>query len=400
MNTILELRAKRAQTWEAAKAFLDSKRAGDGLLSAEDVTTYEKMESDVVNLGREIDRLERQAALDTELARPVNEPLTGKPGATGAQEKKGRASDDYRASFWRAMKNKSVGHEVFNALQIGADSEGGFLVPDEFERSLIQALADQNIFRQIAKVIQTTSGDRKIPVVASHGAASWVDEEGAIPEGDDAFGQISIGAYKLASLIKVSEELLGDAAFNVESYIADEFARRIGAKEEEAFCVGDGNGKPTGIFAATGGAELGITSASATAITLDEVLDLFYSVRAPYRRNAAFVMNDSTVKALRKLKDSSGAYLWQPSVVAGEPDTLIARPVYTTAYAPAIAANAKVLAFGDFSFYWIADRQTRAFKRLNELYAATAQVGFLGSQRVDGKLLLGEAIKILRMKSA
>jgi len=399
MSKILELREKRAKAWDAAKAFLDSKRGADGLLSAEDVAVYEKMEADVVNLGKEIDRLERQQALDAELNKPVNTPITGKPGQPNPENKTGRASDEYKRAFWNAMRSKAAGYEVLNALQVGTDSEGGYLVPDEFERTLVEALEEENIFRTMAKIIQTASGDRKIPVVASKGTASWVDEEGAIPESDDAFGQVSIGAYKLATMIKVSEELLNDSVFNLESYIAREFARRIGAKEEESFFTGDGTGKPTGIFNATGGAELGVTAASATAITVDEIMDLFYSLKSPYRKNAVFVMNDSTVKAIRKLKDGNGQYLWQPSITAGQPDTILNRPVKTSAYVPAIAAGAKTIAFGDFGYYWIADRQGRSFQRLNELYAATGQVGFKATQRVDGKLGLPEAIKVLQMKA-
>ena len=398
MNKILELREKRAKAWEAAKAFLDTKRGTDGLMSAEDVAVYEKMEADVVNLGKEIDRLERQQSIENELSKPVNAPLTDKPLVPSLETKKGRASDEYKSAFWNVMRNKNS-FEIRNALEVGTDSEGGYLVPDEFERTLIEALLEENIFRGIAKVITTSSGDRKIPVVATKGTASWVDEEGEIPESDDAFGQVSIGAYKLATMIKVSEELLNDSVFNLESYIAREFARRIGAKEEEAFFIGDGTGKPTGIFHSTGGAQLGITAASATAVTVDEVMDLFYSLKSPYRKNAIFVMNDSTVKAIRKLKDGNGQYIWQPSLTAGQPDTILNRPVKTSAYVPAIASAAKTIAFGDFGYYWVADRQGRAFKRLNELFAATGQVGFMATQRVDGKLILAEAIKVLQQKA-
>jgi HK97 family phage major capsid protein len=397
MSKILELREKRAQAWETAKAFLDSKRGSDGLISAEDTAVYEKMEADVVNLGREIDRLERQQAMDLELGKPLNSPILAKPSVNGGQ-KTGRASDEYSKAFWKTMRSKNS-FEVQNALQIGTDSEGGYLVPDEFERTLIEALQEENIFRQLANIITTSSGDRKIPVVASKGTASWVDEEGAIPESDDTFGQVSIGAYKLATMIKVSEELLNDSVFNLEQYIAKEFARRIGAKEEEAFFVGDGSGKPTGILNATGGAELGVTAASATAVTVDEVMDLFYSLKSPYRKNAVFVMNDATVKAIRKLKDGNGQYLWQPSITSGQPDTILNRPVKTSTYVPTIASAKKTIAFGDFGYYWVADRQGRSFQRLNELYAATGQVGFKATQRVDGKLILAEAIKVLQMKA-
>ncbi len=397
MSKVLELREKRAKVWEQTKAFLDSKRGEDGILSAEDTSTYEKMETEVVNLGKEIDRLERQQAIDLELSKPVNQPITSKP--TGVEgQKTGRATDDYRESFWKVMRNKS-NYDVKNALQVGTDSEGGYLAPDEFERTLIQSLEEENIFRSLAKVITTSSGDRKIPVVASKGTASWVDEEGLIPESDDSFGQVSIGAYKLATMIKVSEELLNDSVFNLESYISKEFDRRIGAREEEAFFVGDGTGKPTGIFNATGGAELGVTATSATAVSVDEIMDLFYSLKSPYRKKAVFVMNDATVKLLRKLKDGSGQYLWQPSVQAGQPDTILNRPVKTSAYVPTVAAGAKSIAFGDFGYYWVADRQGRSFQRLNELYAATGQVGFKATQRVDGKLILPEAIKVLQQKA-
>lgn len=399
MSKILELREKRAKAWDTAKAFLDTKRGNDGLICAEDTTTYEKMETDVVNLGKEIDRLDRQQTLDLELAKPVNTPLTNKPTATaGSESKSGRAADEYKNAFWKTMRNKNS-YDLQNALQIGTDSEGGYLVPDEFESILIESLQEENIFRQLAKVITTSSGDKKIPVVASKGTASWVEEEGPIPESDDSFGQVSIGAYKLATMIKVSEELLNDSVFNLESYIAKEFARRIGAKEEEAFFIGDGTGKPTGIFNATGGATLGITAASATAITIDEVMDLYYSLKSPYRKNAVFVMNDATVKAIRKLKDGNGQYIWQPAITLGQPDTILNRPIKTSAYVPTIEAAAKSIAFGDFSYFWVADRQGRSFQRLNELFAATGQVGFKATQRVDGKLILAEAIKVLQMKA-
>ena len=201
MNKILELREKRAKLWDSTKAFLDSRRSENGLLSAEDTTTYEKMETDVVNLGKEIDRLERQAVLDLELAKPTSAAITHRPEQYQETEKIGRASNEYKSAFWKAMKNKNS-FEVQNALQVGTDSEGGYLVPDEFEQTLIEALVEENMFRQLAKVVTTSSGDKKIPVVAAKGTASWVDEEGVIPESDDTFGQVSIGAYKLATMIK------------------------------------------------------------------------------------------------------------------------------------------------------------------------------------------------------
>ena len=394
--TIIELREKRAKTWSAMETFLDSHRNEKGVLNMEDDVMYSKMEKDLDDLTNEIKRLERKDMIESELNKPVSNPITAKPMTSDKEdEKTGRASNAYKKSFWNVMRNKHSNTQILNALQEGTDSEGGFLVPDEFEHTLIESLEEENIFRKLAHVITTSTGDRKIPVVASKGSASWVDEEGTINDSDDAFTQVSIGAYKLGTLIKVSNELLNDSVFNLEAYISKEFGRRIGTKEEDAFFNGNGVGKPVGIFNATGGAQTGITTASAAEIKADAIIDLFYSLKASYRKKAVWIVNDSTIKAIRKLKDANGNYLWQPALTSGTPDTLLGRPVYTSSYVPTIAAGAKTIAFGDFSYYWIADRQGRNFKKLSELYAATDQTGFVATQRVDGKLILPEAIKVL-----
>lgn len=404
MNKINELRAQRAKTWESAKAFLDSHRNEKGILSAEDTAAYEAMEQEIVDLGHEIERQERVDAMEREMAMPVNAPITVKPENAKMDKKVGRASDEYKKNFWDAMRSKNPDRAVVNALQVGTDSEGGYLVPDEFERTLVDGLQENNIFRTLAHVIQTTSGDRKIPVVASHGSASWVDEEGAYKESDDAFTQITIGAYKLGTMIKVSEELLNDSIFDIQSYLATEFARRIGNAEEEAFITGNGVGKPLGVLADKKegkdvGAQIGVAAKAEDAFTADELIDLYHSLAVPYRGKAVWMLNDSTVQYIRKLKDNNGQYLWQPGLVAGAPDTILGRPVKVSRYMPSIGAGNKAVAFGDFSYYWIADRQGRSFRRLDELFAVNGQVGFRGSQRVDGKLILPEAIKVLQLKS-
>ena len=397
MNQILALREKRANLWNETKAFLESHRDEDGTVSAEDNATYEKMEADVVALGKEIDRLERQAAIDREMDQPTAAPLVSRPVAPTAQ-KQGRASDEYKTAFWGMIRNRVATPGVMNALQIGTDSEGGYLVPDEYERTLVQGLEEENVLRSLCTVIQTSSGDRKIPLVASHGTASWVDEEATIPDSDDVFGQISIGAHKVATMIKVSDELLQDSVFNIESYIASEFARRIGAAEEEAFITGNGTGKPTGLLHATNGAGIGVTTNGNTP-TADEIFDLIHSIKSVYRKKAVFLLNDSTLKVLRKLKDGQGQYLWQPGLKEGQPDTLLNYRLVTSPFMPEIDSGNKVILFGNFKSYWIADRQGRSFQRLNELYAATGQVGFRATQRVDGRLVLAEAMKCLAVKA-
>ena len=397
--TINELRTKRATAWDAAKAFLDSHRNDKGVLSAEDDATYSRMESEITDLGKEISRMERLEAMDKEMSRATSTPLTAKPEAPKAETKSGRASDAYKDAFWNHARKRDS-YEIRNALQVGTDTEGGYLVPDTFEKKLITTLEEENVIRKHAHVFTTSSGSHKIPVVSTRGTAAWVDEEGQIPESDDAFGQQLIGAHKISTLIKVSEELLNDSAFDLENYFATEFARRIGNAEEAAFLTGNGSGKPTGILADIGGAEIGVTAASETAITADEIIDLFYSLKSPYRKKAIWVLNDRTIKAIRKLKDSNGQYLWQPALHEGEYDTILGKRIYTSPFAPEIGAGAKTIAFGDFSYYWIGDRQGIAFKRLNERYAETGQVGFLASKRVDAKLVLPEAIKVLQQKGS
>ncbi len=394
--TILELREKRATAWEAARAFLDSHRNKDGVLSVEDDATYTKMEEDISVLGKEIARMERAEALDNEMNSPINKPITAKPEKAKVDTKTGRASDAYKKAFWDVTRKKEVTPEMKNTLNEGSDTEGGYLVPDEFENKLVTGLKENTVIRAHAHVITTSGGLHKIPVVASHGSASWIDEEGAYTESDETFGQVQLDAHKVGTIIKVSEELLNDSAFDLENYIAEEFTRRIGDKEEEAFLTGNGTGKPTGILNATGGGQVGVTTASATAITADELIDLYYSLKAPYRKKAIWVLNDTTIKAIRKLKDSNGNYLLQPALKDGEVSTILGRPYFTSAYAPEIAAGAKTILFGDLSYYWIGDRQGISFKRLNERYADNGQIGFLAFKRLDGKTVLPEAIKVLQ----
>ena len=392
--TIVEMREKRAKLWATMEGFLDTHRNGNGVLSADDDATYTNMEKDLNDLTNEIRRMERRDAIEAELSKPVGTPITEKPQNAPA-EKQGRASSAYKEDFGRHLRGKTLLH---NVLSEGTDADGGYLVPEEFERQIITTLDEANVIRSLAKVI-TTQSERKIPVASSHTVAQWTAENGAYQESNPTFGQKQIDAFKLTDLIRVSQELLQDSAFDLESYIAAEFARAFGIAEEQAFCVGTGSGQPTGIFTANGGT-LGVTAAATNAITVDEVISLVYALKSPYRRNAKFLMNDATVSLLRKLKDGNGAYLWQPSVQAGQPDRLLGYEIYTSPYVPTVEAGAFTIAFGDFKNYWIADRAGRTVQRLNELYATNGQVGYVATERVDGKVILAEGIQLLKMKAS
>ena len=391
MNKILAMREKRGQLWEQTKAFLEAHTDQDGKLSAEDAAAYDRMEQEVVDLGKDIERLERQANIDAELAQPKAQPLTNQPGKAGLETKTGRASDEYRKAMLQALRTNF--RQVSNVLQEGVDTNGGYLVPEEYDRRLIDVLNEENIMRGLATTI-TTSGEHKINLAATKPAASWIEEGGALTFGDATFDQILMDAYKLHVAIKITEELLYDNAFGLESYIIDQFGKAIGNAEEDAFLNGDGKHKPTGLFTS---AKVGVTTSTAN-ISADDMINLVYSLKRPYRKNASFITNDQTLSALRKLKDNNNAYIWQPSYQAGEPDRLLGYTLHTSAYVPTIAAGKSVIAFGDYSYYNIGDRGTRSLQELKELFAGNGMIGYVMKERVDGKLVLPEAVQLLQMK--
>jgi HK97 family phage major capsid protein len=303
------------------------------------------------------------------------------------------SSDSYKNGFdnYTRVGKSSLSGDVLNALQVGTNSEGGYIVPEEFDTMLVEYLQDINELRGLVNVISTAS-DRHIPVETSLGVATWTAEEAAYTESDAAFDRVTLEAHKLGTIIKVSEELLADAFFDVQSYLARNFAKRFGIAEESAFVNGDNSGKPNGIVAGSGE---GVTAAGAAAITADELIDLYHSVPRMYRRNGTWLTADATVKMIRKLKDGDNQYLWQPGLQAGQPDMILGHRLVTSTAMPAATTGNKSLVFGDMSGYTIADRQGTVVQRLNELYAANGQVGFRGYRRMDGETVDATGIKHL-----
>lgn len=389
---ILELYEKRAKAWEAAKAFLDSHTDKDGKLSEEDAAAYDKMEKEVMDYTKSIERLQRQEALDNKLYQPTTSPVKNNPSKP--KGKGGfRATDEYKSSMLTALRTNF--RQVSDVLEEGNDANGGYLVPEEYDRRLIDVLDEENIMRSLGTTI-TTSGEHKINIAATKPAAAWIEEGAAIQFSDATFGQKLLDAHKLHVAIKITDELLYDNAFNLENYIITQFGKALANAEEDAFLNGDGTGKPKGLFQ---DAEVGVTT-SAASITSDNIIELVYSLKRPYRKNASFIMNDQTIAALRKLKDNNNNYIWQPSYQAGEPDRLLGYTLHTSAFAPKQAAGAKAIAFGDFSYYNIGDRGVRSLQELKELFAGNGMVGYLMKERVDGLLVLPEAVKCLQIKAS
>ena len=389
---VQDLIAKRARAWEAAKSFLEAHRGENGVLSAEDGETYDRMEKEITDLTKEIDRLNRQAAIEAQLNQPTSAPLSNMPTSTGEKVKKGRASDQYAKDMLTAMRTNF--HQVSDILQEGVDADGGYLVPEEWDNRLIDVLNEENIMRGLATHI-TTSGEHKINIAGAKPTAAWIEEGGALQFTDAKFGQKIMDAHKLHVAVKVTEELLYDSMFDLASYITTQFGIAIANAEEDAFLNGDGKGKPTGLFDETNGGTVAKTL-TGTKLGTDDVLDLVYALKRPYRKKASFIMNDQTLAALRKLKDNNGAYIWQPSYQAGEPDRLLGYAVHTSAFAPELAAGKPVMAFGDYSYYNIGDRGSRSMQELRELFAGNGMIGYVAKERVDGLLVLPEAVQILK----
>ncbi len=387
--TIAKMLKKRKDTVDAAIKFAESRKTDKGTLTDEDYETYQKMEKEIEDMSREILRMQRVEDLKNEFEKPINTPIVSKPAInTKEKEISFRARDEYKTAMIGALRSNF--RNVSNVLQEGVDADGGYLVPEEYDSRLIDVLEEENIMRVLGTKI-VTSGQHKINVAATKPAASWIEEGKPLTFGETTFDQIYLDAFKLHVAIKVTEELLYDNAFGLENYIVTQFGKALSNAEEDAFLNGDGKNKPTGIFAAAGG---GTVADTVTKITSDVMINLVYALKRPYRKNARFIMNDKTLVSLRTLKDNNGAYIWQPNYQSGEPDRILGYEVYTSACAPTDA-----IAFGDYSYYNIGDRGTRSFAELKELFAGNGMVGFVAKERVDGKLVLPEAVQILKIGS-
>lgn len=388
INDILN---KRGQVVAQMQAVLNVAESENRDLSGEESAKYDAMDADQAALKIRAERMQNAAKIEAELGQRQSTPHR----ATLQNESRleGLKSASYKDGFNAYVRTGKAGlsHDILNALQIGTDSEGGYVVPTEFDTNLVESLQDINEIRSLVNVISTGS-DRNIPTESSLGTATWTAEEATIAESAPAFGQVVMGSHKLVALVKVSEELLEDAFFDIFAYLGRNFGKRFGIAEESAFVNGDGSGKPTGIVVGSG---LGVTAAGVAAITADELIDLYHSLGRPYRGNATFMMNDATVKMIRKLKDSNGVALWQPGLQAGQPDMLLGRPLVTSSAMPVATTGLKSVVFGDLSCYTVVDRTGSVMQRLNELYAVTGQVGFRMRKRTEGKVTDAAGIKHL-----
>jgi HK97 family phage major capsid protein len=388
MSQLDEMRLKRGQVVDQMKNLINA-NPGDKW-TPEVEASYQKMDADQISIKNEIGRTEKQTKLDADL----DSVIVNVARSTG-DVKKGVKSPEYKNAFMNLMRvgKGNVGHDVLNALQVGAATEGGNIVPTELDAVIVEYLQDFNEFRGIVNVDESGT-DREIPLETSLGAAAWTAEEAEYNESDAAFGKASLGAHKLTRIIKVSEELVQDSVFDLMSYLGRNFGKAFGLAEEAAIVAGNNSGKPNGFNTAAG---TGVTVAGATSITALELIDFFHSVTGPYRKRATFVMADTTAAAIRKLVDGNGQFIWQPGLQAGQPDILLGKPVVTSESMPAMTSGLDAISFGDLSAYTVMDRGARQIQVLNELYAGTGQVGYRMFARMDGDLIDTNAVKNLTM---
>ena len=302
-----------------------------------------------------------------------------------------KKAEAYNTAFWETMHTGMPQ----NALKEGGDGSGGYLVPDTYDDRLVQALKQKNVLRQIATVIPTTQ-KLTIPVSLGGENASWMPENEPYTFCEAEFGEIEIDAYKLGSSILVSDELLEDCGVDLKKYIEEAFAHRIGNAEESAFIRGDGNGKPLGIIHQ---ASIGKVTDEKGKISADDLVDMEFSLAEPYRKNAVWVMSNDAYCRLGQLRHYRGNPIWSNGLEEEMHMKLFGYPVYICNHMDDVTPGSIPVMFGDFSYYWIGDRGKRVIKRLVERFADRGQVAFITTERVDAKLILPEAVKMLKVKS-
>lgn len=393
---VKRLQERRANVWEQAKSLADKAAEENRAFSGEEQSTWDTLNAEMDALDKRAQAIlaGEQRAKDTEdaLARLNGQPdvrdreqqqqtgvvselrdmLAGKPGAP------------------RAIEVKPSGPINYRTLSKLTAAAGANAVQTSFYNELLQNLIEVSAVLQAGvRVLNTSSGETiQVPKTTSHSTAAIVAEAASIGVSDPAFGQASLGAYKYGVMVQLSRELVDDATVDLQGYLAMETGRALGNAFGAHLIAGTGTGQPRGILV---DASLGVTTPTGVAgvPTADNLIDLYYSVIAPYRNSpsAAYLMKDTTLGSLRKVKDTTGQYIFQPSLTVGTPDSLLGKPIYTDPYMPATAVNAKSVVFGDFSRYFVRMAGGIRFERSDE-YAFNADlITFRALLRGDGALM-------------
>lgn len=404
-----DLIAKRARIWGEMQALYT--RSQEEALSAEDAEQYDRLEGELDDLGEQIKRAERHQQRSEEFA-TVNTETRVLPSGDRVVTRSVRpeATPEYRSAFMTYMRlgrseltadERSIlrhGYAVDDAEerattpQTVTTSAGGYLIPSEFQAELIRAMKAFGAIRENATVFETDSGSQiAIPTVddtSNKGRLISINTQ--VTTSDVSFGQTLFDAYKYSSdQVLVPIELMEDSAFDMDGLVNSILAERLGRITEEHYTTGDGSGKPKGIVAASAQGTQG-TTGQTTSIIVDDLVDLYHSLDPAYRAGASWMMNDATVKAIRKLKtgvSGDNTFIWQAGLTAGAPDTILGHPVVVSPEMPVMAASAKAILFGNLKRFRIRDVRGIRIVRMDERYADYDQVGFVSFLRTDSDLV-------------
>lgn len=413
-DDILALKEQRASLH---KEMLDKFAVAEGdnrEFTAEEAAEYDKLEGEfrsVTDRWQKAEELynqqkEVQRALETPIEFRVADgddvPLTFSEYRSKTAPERAQDTPEYRAAYWHYMsagKLTDLDIEEHRVLSKASAGAGLNLVPTSFRDQIINILRFTGPINQLAQLIETDSGETlQVPSVSAHGVATWTAENAAYTASDETFGQVSLNAFKAGRTVIVSEELLADAAFGLDGYLAQELGESIGVLEETAFTTGDGSGKPMGIANASSGVSVSqAATGNVTAANYIALVTHIWSLPAQYRRNASFIVSDTAARNFYLMVDSQNRPLWQVSLANSGADTFLGYPIYSSPDLAAMAASAKWGIFGDINRGY-AIRRVNGFslQRQTELYSNNGQVGFRGFERVDGRVINADAMRVLQ----
>ena len=300
------------------------------------------------------------------------------------------AQPEYDVQFWAYARNNPGKQDFLN--QGYGSSVGAYDMPNSSSGRLDKAIEQENLFRTLGTFIRANAHSYRIFAKDCNDLAMFVPENSEIPvyQGINDFNVNTVDFHKAAVFVKMDADFVHDASFDIEDYLVKRLAKNFGRAEEKACISGNGESEPVGILHETDGAQVGVTTDT---LTFDAVIEQYFSVKAEYRKNAVWLMNDKTALALRRLKDADGNYLWNTSN-----DTILGKPVKISEFMPDAESGKKPIAFGDFSYYWLILRSNVSVRTLVEKFALNNQIGYLAMEFLDGKLIRKDAIKLLSLK--
>lgn len=402
--TVKKLQERRKKVWKDITDIADIAAEENRALSGEEERKYREGDSEMDNLDKRIQDIlnGEQRAKDTQ---DQIESIAGRrvehsgDGGSGAGFSNGGKTAEQEAVEVRKFLNGEIrSYELAlpSAIERRSLLDSSTPLPTSFIGQLYRYLVDTSSIRQAnPSVFSTSSGENLvIPRSTAEGNATWTGEGATLTAVDPTLSSVTLGAFKIAKLIQISSELLQDTGFDVVGFMAEHAGRNLGIAVDTAYVVGTGTTQPTGFV---GAATVGYTASTTTGSTValptsgtvqgaDVLIELYHSVIPQYRPRSSFIMNDSTIKVVRRLKDTTGQYIWQPALVAGQPDTILGRPVFADPNMAAIGVSTKPIAFGDFGGYFIRDVTPIRFERSDDFAFGNDLVSFRAIYRTDGKL--------------